>query len=175
MSQMGQRRLGRFGTRAADAARKAGDRVRSRLIGDAEGRAMLVVFSTCRDTIRTLPALQHDPARPEDVDTNDEDHAGDDIRYACMSRPWVAPAKVAPEKKRDSWERFLEGDDGPAAAPRAIKKARHTGRASSRVKSANYFCWPAGLSVLGLASPWFCCGAGVVAGSTLVVPGATGF
>jgi hypothetical protein len=64
------------------------DQVRSRLVGDADGRAMMV-FSTCRDTIRTLPALQHDPARPEDVDTNGEDHAADDIRYACMSRPWA--------------------------------------------------------------------------------------
>ena len=36
----------------------------------------MVFFSTCHDTIRTLPALQHDAARPEDVDTNGEDHAG---------------------------------------------------------------------------------------------------
>ena len=43
-------------------------------------------------------------------------------------------------------------------------------------RRANYFCWPAGLSVFGFASPWFCCGAGcAVAGSTFVVPGATGF
>jgi hypothetical protein len=87
------------------------DQVRSHLIGDAEGRAMMVFFSTCRDAIRTLPALQHDPARPEDVDTNGEDHAADEIRYACMSRPWVAPAQAPPEKPRDSWQRFLEGDD----------------------------------------------------------------
>jgi hypothetical protein len=87
------------------------DQVRQRLVGDAEGRAMMVFFSTCRDTIRTLPALQHDAARPEDVDTNGEDHAADDIRYACMSRPWAAPAKTAPAKPRDSWERFVRGDD----------------------------------------------------------------
>jgi hypothetical protein len=65
---------------------------------------MMVFFSTCHDTIRTLPALQHDAARPEDVDTNGEDHAGDDIRYACMSRPWAAPAKGAAEKPRDRWD-----------------------------------------------------------------------
>jgi len=35
------------------------------------------VFSTCKDFIRTVPALQHDQARPEDVDTDGEDHAGD--------------------------------------------------------------------------------------------------
>ena len=36
---------------------------------------MLYVFSTCTHLIRTLPALQHDPDRPEDVDTDGEDHA----------------------------------------------------------------------------------------------------
>ena len=40
-------------------------------------------------SIRTIPALQHDPARPEDVNTESEDHAGDEWRYACMSRPFV--------------------------------------------------------------------------------------
>ena len=40
-------------------------------------------------SIRTIPALQHDPARPEDVNTESEDHAADEWRYACMSRPFV--------------------------------------------------------------------------------------
>jgi hypothetical protein len=64
------------------------DQLRSRLVGE-DDRPMIVFFSTCLDTIRTLPALQHDEARPEDVDTKGEDHAGDETRYACMSRPWV--------------------------------------------------------------------------------------
>jgi hypothetical protein len=87
------------------------DQLRARLVGDAEGRAMMVFFSTCHDTIRTLPALQHDMARPEDVDTSGEDHAADEVRYACMSRPWAPAAKAAPAKPRDAWERFVQGDD----------------------------------------------------------------
>ena len=51
---------------------------------------MLLVFETCRDFIRTVPVLQHDPARPEDLDTNAEDHVADETRYACMSRPYAA-------------------------------------------------------------------------------------
>lgn len=47
------------------------------------------VFSTCTHFIRTVPVLQHDPDRPEDVDTDGEDHAADEGRYACMSRPFV--------------------------------------------------------------------------------------
>jgi hypothetical protein len=65
------------------------DQMRQRIRGDGDGRPMLYTFSTCRDFIRTVPALQHDPDRPEDVDTDGEDHAGDEGRYACMSRPWV--------------------------------------------------------------------------------------
>ena len=70
------------------------DLVRARLKGDGDGRPMMVLFSTCVDSIRTLPALQHDPMRPEDVDTDGEDHAADDIRYACAARPWLREAPV---------------------------------------------------------------------------------
>jgi len=64
------------------------DQVRSRLQGE-EGRPMVYIFSTCTHLIRTLPALQHDPDRPEDVDTDGEDHAPDAFRYGCMARPYV--------------------------------------------------------------------------------------
>ena len=62
------------------------DQVRARLVGDGED-PMIFFFSTCVDSIRTLPNLQHDPDRPEDVQTDSEDHAPDEIRYACNSRP----------------------------------------------------------------------------------------
>ena len=67
------------------------DQMRQRLIGE-DGRPMIYCFSTCTDSIRTIPALQHDEHRPEDVDTDGEDHAGDCWRYACMSRPWLRQA-----------------------------------------------------------------------------------
>jgi hypothetical protein len=63
-------------------------------------------FSTCRDLIRTLPALQHDPARQEDVDSAMEDHAPDECRYACMSRPFVQDMKEEPVI--DSWSRAFQ-------------------------------------------------------------------
>jgi hypothetical protein len=74
---------------------------------------MMVFLSTCHDTIRTLPALQHDTARPEDVDTNGEDHAADDVRYACMSRPWAQAAKAAPAKPVDRWRDVDDEDEVP--------------------------------------------------------------
>lgn len=64
------------------------DQVRGRLTGTNEG-PLLYVFSTGGHLIRTLPALQHDPLRAEDVDSEGEDHAPDELRYACMSRPYI--------------------------------------------------------------------------------------
>jgi len=73
------------------------DGIRGRLKGDDDGRPMMYFFSTCVHAIRTLPALQHDMMRPEDVDTDGEDHAGDAIRYGCAARPWVrASVKAEP-------------------------------------------------------------------------------
>jgi hypothetical protein len=103
--------------RPADNKRVAGrgqlggwDALRARLKGEDEDRPMLVVFSTCVDTIRTLPALQHDTAKPEDVDSDGEDHAADEIRYACMSRPWTKPV-APPDSKATKRDWFEENDD----------------------------------------------------------------
>lgn len=62
--------------------------LRERLIGEG-GRPMIYFNSTCVDTLRTLAALQHDASKAEDVDTESEDHAPDETRYACMSRPYT--------------------------------------------------------------------------------------
>jgi hypothetical protein len=84
------------------------DQLRARLKGD--DRPMLYFFSTCRDTIRTLPVLQHDQSRPEDVDSESEDHAADETRYACMSRPWTPPVKGDSGRKPDRWDRAFGND-----------------------------------------------------------------
>jgi hypothetical protein len=72
--------------------------VRARLKGNGE-HPMLFVFSICAALIRTLPLLQHDPDRPEDLDTKMEDHAADEVRYACLSRPYV-PLRLAPAEEK---------------------------------------------------------------------------
>ena len=72
-----------------------------------------VLLSTCLDSIRTLPAMQHDQARPEDMDSNLEDHAADEWRYACMSRPWIKTVKEKrPERIKDAYERAVRESDG---------------------------------------------------------------
>lgn len=86
------RRISRYG------ALGGWDQLRSRLKGTEEG-PLIVFFSTCIHTIRTIPALQHDEMKPEDVDTEGEDHAADETRYACMSRPILHDAPDKPDPK----------------------------------------------------------------------------
>ena len=61
---------------------------------------MVYVFSTCTELIRTLPALQHDQTKAEDVDTDGEDHAPDALRYLCMARPWTQNRPIATEPEK---------------------------------------------------------------------------
>ena len=68
------------------------DQMRARMIG-IDGTPMVYCFNTCLASIRTIPVLQHDPVRAEDLDTESEDHAADDWRYACSSRPWMRTIK----------------------------------------------------------------------------------
>lgn len=51
----------------------------------------LKVFSTCHHLIRTLPILVHDDRKPEDLDTTQEDHAADSLRYGLMARVQAPP------------------------------------------------------------------------------------
>jgi len=45
----------------------------------------LFAFSTCHQFIRTVPALPRDTTNMDDVDTDAEDHVGDEARYRCMT------------------------------------------------------------------------------------------
>lgn len=95
-------RVPRTGQRDRSGPMSGWDQMRGRLVGKG-GRPMIYFFSTCLDSIRTIPVLQHDPSKAEDLDTHGEDHAADETRYACMSRPWtrsVAP----PPKKPDPYQ-----------------------------------------------------------------------
>lgn len=81
------------------------DQLRYRLKGDDDG-PLIFFFSTCTHTIRTIPALQHDKQRPEDVDTDSEDHAPDETRYVAMSRP-ITHFEKRPEDTRFPVERTI--------------------------------------------------------------------
>lgn len=45
----------------------------------------LYVFDDCREFIRTFPMMPRDEKKPDDVDTNSEDHIGDETRYRILA------------------------------------------------------------------------------------------
>ena len=73
----------------ADHARIAGKmQMHERLrIEEETGRPRLQVFTTCKDFIRTIPALSYSLSKPEDVDSEGEDHIYDECRYLLMAHP----------------------------------------------------------------------------------------
>lgn len=61
------------------------ERVHDYLDWAEEKAPNLVIFRTCTNLVRTLPMLKRDLHKPEDVDTDDEDHAYDALRYGVMA------------------------------------------------------------------------------------------
>jgi hypothetical protein len=95
--------------RRADNKRVPGwNAVQTRLAGGPDGIPMLYFLETCHDSIRTLPTLQHDENDVEDLDTTQEDHAADELRYACMSRPWIPPMPVQAKHRHLTFANMLE-------------------------------------------------------------------
>jgi hypothetical protein len=45
------------------------------------------VSERCPYTVRTVPAMVMDENDPEDLDSDSDDHAMDEMRYFVMSRP----------------------------------------------------------------------------------------
>lgn len=62
-------------------------------------RPKLQIFNTCRNLIRTLPAVRHDEKKPNDIakEPHELTHAPDALRYFCDGLP--LPAE--PEKKKN--------------------------------------------------------------------------
>jgi hypothetical protein len=98
--------------------------VHYRLSFDDNGYPMMYIFKNCTHTIRTLPLLQYDKHKVEDIDTSQEDHIYDEIRYMCMSRPIKPTIKKGRDEYLDSpLNLFLDikKEDIVAAEDRKIK------------------------------------------------------
>lgn len=61
--------------------------VHNRLAFDNNGHASLYVFTNCEAFRRTIPELIHSETKPEDLNTEQEDHVADEVRYMCMMNP----------------------------------------------------------------------------------------
>jgi hypothetical protein len=105
-------------TRVGRAGAMSGwDQVRARMRPKAGAPPMLHVFDTCREFIRTVPVLQHDPMRIEDIDTAAEDHIADETRYACLARPLITEKpKADPARSMVESGNWTGWDDSWAAS-----------------------------------------------------------
>ncbi len=93
----------------------------NRLALDENGRAMMYVFENCSHFRRTIPTLIYDEHRPEDLDSDGEDHIADAWRYLCMANPIAARNTVM--------ERRLLPQQDPLELYESTRKARyHNGR-----------------------------------------------
>jgi hypothetical protein len=72
-----------------------------RMMFDEAGYARMYIFKTCRNFIRTITTLEYDEHKNEDLNTKGEDHAADECRYFCQSRP-ITPI-VPVEENLPAW------------------------------------------------------------------------
>ena len=68
-----------------------------RLQFDERGYPRFYVFRNCKNFIRTIPLMMYDQHKPEDLDSDLEDHIADEWRYINMSRP-IKPIMPAVKK-----------------------------------------------------------------------------
>ena len=68
-----------------------------RLQFDERGYPRFYVFRNCKHFIRTIPLMMYDQNKPEDLDSDLEDHIADEWRYINMSRP-IKPIMPAVKK-----------------------------------------------------------------------------
>ncbi len=61
--------------------------IHARLALRSDGKPGLVVFKTCTNLLRTLPALPYSRTNPEDVASEAESHAYDALRYGLLRQP----------------------------------------------------------------------------------------
>jgi hypothetical protein len=67
------------------------------------GKPWLMLSPMCRYAARTIPAQVSDENKPEDIDTDGEDHAVDALRYWAMSRPMPGKLKDDAQKRPGTW------------------------------------------------------------------------
>lgn len=106
-----------------DHARIAGwMQVHYRLAFDDNGYPMMYVFKNCAAFIRTLPLLQYDAQRVEDLDSDGEDHIADETRYFFMSRPIRPRVSGAERASAGALRLLLDIDEGALPPARGIKR-----------------------------------------------------
>ena len=92
--------------------------VHYRMAFDENGYPMMYVFNNCKAFIRTIPLLQYDEHKVEDLDTSNEDHIADEMRYFLMGRPIAPRVKAQPDEyEKSPLKMFLDIPKEDLVAP----------------------------------------------------------
>lgn len=86
------------------------------------GQPWLMSSPACAYFNRTIPSLVSDEHKPEDVDSDGEDHAADATRYWAMSRPMPGSSATAAKRTPGTWGWWKAYTEGQA--PRGILGGR---------------------------------------------------
>lgn len=101
-----------------------------------DGLARMKVFRTCRYLIDSLPQQVTDPNKPEDLDTNGDDHAVDALRYfSVMNRRPIEKVKV------EKVPQFSELAKVPVDVGGSIRMGRNSNEFRFKREPAVSFNW----------------------------------
>lgn len=77
------------------------NRVREYMGPQQDGLPGIIYMDNCINAIRTIPALERDRNHPEDLNSDGEDHAADDLRYFIMG---ISGRERVPLEPREAFE-----------------------------------------------------------------------
>jgi len=80
-------------------------RVRVGVRGQLLERPMLLIYKTCKQFVRTIPALCVDDSNPEDIDTEQEDHVYDEACHIAMAHRLKEAQGLQVPSAIDEWFR----------------------------------------------------------------------
>lgn len=86
-----------------------------------DGQPWLQSSPECAYFNRTIPSLVSDDTKPEDVNTDGEDHAGDESRYVAMSMPLPGAVLMVPPVIEGTWGWLKRQQE----RPRGLLSRRH--------------------------------------------------
>ena len=77
-----------------------------------DGTPYLQVVETCRNLIKTIPALPYSDTKPEEIDDEAEDHAYDSLTYGLYvitgGKSWIINPKLPPNEGKEAY--FVDED-----------------------------------------------------------------
>ena len=100
---------------------------RERLALRGDEMPMLVVYENCKHFIRTIPALCMDELKPEDIDTDQEDHVYDEAAQICMAQTIIPNYRLVSNSPAERIDRYIRGKTAnkPWEPPKSRKGGRY--------------------------------------------------